>query len=277
MLSVQCGEDLPYRAVRGIHWDHLCKALSTACSFYSLEKHDQDHERLRKHLREGGSSSSPQQRTLWENVKAGLPFKLLCERESGRANWRQRVKLQASSTKCQTTPEKWSGPAGLLAALRMCALAVWAAGLVTTSLVYWGELCVLGGRWTKVLWFSNLFLPRLLLNHLRVMLFILCCCDLGSFQSLWFYVWWFVTAGAKPLYWLGLFWSSAILPKPTLTQAYLFLFSFCLPGLSFKPSFLMSWDCQNNLLFFWKPHHVRVTTYSRFPPLPWGLQALVQK
>lgn len=38
----------------------------------------------------------------------------------------------------------------------------------------------------------------------------------------------------------------------------------------------MSWDCQNNLLFFWKPHHVRVTTYWCFPPLPWGLQALVQ-
>lgn len=38
----------------------------------------------------------------------------------------------------------------------------------------------------------------------------------------------------------------------------------------------MSWDCQNNLLFLWKTHHVRVTTYWHFPPLPWGLQALVQ-
>lgn len=123
----------------------------------------------------------------------------------------------------------------------------------------------------------HLFLPRLLLNHLRVMLFILCCCDLGSFQSLWFYVWWFVTAGAKPLYWSGLFLSSTILHNPTLTRAYLFLLSFCLPGLSFKPSFFMSWDCQNNLLFFWKPHHVRVTPYSCFPPLPWDLHALVQK
>lgn len=39
----------------------------------------------------------------------------------------------------------------------------------------------------------------------------------------------------------------------------------------FKPSFLMSWDCPNNLLLFWKSYHVRVTTYVRFLPLWWGL------
>lgn len=36
----------------------------------------------------------------------------------------------------QTTPENWSGPPGLLAGLGTRALAVWAAGLVTASLVY---------------------------------------------------------------------------------------------------------------------------------------------
>lgn len=105
------------------------------------------------------------------------------------------------------------------------------------------------------------FLLRCLLNHLWLMPFILWCrCDLGSFQSIWFYVEWFVTAGSRPLNWSGLFSSSTILPNPTPTQADLFLFSFCLPDFSFKPSFFVSWDRRNNLLFCWKPHHVRVTT-----------------
>lgn len=105
------------------------------------------------------------------------------------------------------------------------------------------------------------FLLRCLLNHLWLMPFILWCrYDLGSFQSIWFYVEWFVTAGSRPLNWSGLFSSSTILPNPTPTQADLFLLSFCLPDFSFKPSFFMSWDRRNNLLFCWKPHHVRVTT-----------------
>lgn len=47
-------------------------------------------------------------------------------------------------------PENWSG-----SAMGMGALAVWPAGVATTSLVCCVELFLLGGRRAKVLWSSH--------------------------------------------------------------------------------------------------------------------------